>query len=418
MKKYLLLIFIILLGIKYSYSTEVNNKNNGLFIKYTYISGYVLTEDGDTLKEATIKVIYEKKRRVVGTFHTDPATGRFGFEVRRKRKFQLSIEVEGYFTHIEYIYTNKYKEALNRDIIIPDEKSKIYQIFFEDDIYRVVDDVSKRVLENLSVDLQFSSDYVVELDYDNRDPLIKRRKQEIRKFLVADGINDNRIIDPNKYSSDEDPYFILRINNGAREYEDGGFVDDSDLNPNPELEDGEDVTIHDGDGNNNNNNDGNGGFVSGGCAVVHVENIFFDDNDYETTEPNAVDNMNTVGEYLLNNPNTVLEIVGYADGRGSEEYNKELGIKRAIFIKEYIVAEHHVESQNILVSSYGEGSPMSTNDLGIDEQAYNRRAEFKIFKQEGEAQPFVIKQRYIANDIEIKRWQSKPSSSDSGFSHK
>ncbi len=404
-------LFFTFLKVSKATENEKIGDSQGLFIKYTYVSGYVLTEDGDTLKEAKITVVYEKRRRIIGTYETDPITGRYGFNLRRKRKYHLSIVIEGYFPHSEYILTNKYKEELHKDIVIPNSLSKVYQVRFDENSYRL-NDKAKEILKRLSVDLQFSSTYVVELDYNQREKLIKKRKQSIRKYLVADGINDNRIIDPNKYSSDEDPYFILRINDGDSPYDDE-LADDDGLDF--EIEDGEDIVIHDG----SDGTEGGGGIIiqGGGCETVEVEYIFFEDNEDENYNGNAVHNINKVAEYLLNHPTTILEIIGFADGRGGEEYNKDLGIRRAIFVKNELMKKG-VPELNLLISSYGEGSPIANNDMGIDVQSYNRRAEFRIFEQTGDAQPLLVKQPYLASDEEVKRWRNKPSASRNGYSPK
>lgn len=84
-----------------------------------------------------------------------------------------------------------------------------------------------------------------------------------------------------------------------------------------------------------------------------------------------------LSSYINNNPGYTLTISGHCDERGSEEYNRALGERRALSVKEALVALGAPDTV-INTVSYGEEKPA---DSGKTQEAFakNRRAEFEIF---------------------------------------
>jgi len=80
-------------------------------------------------------------------------------------------------------------------------------------------------------------------------------------------------------------------------------------------------------------------------------------------------------------PNSIIEVAGYTDSRGSEPYNLTLSNKRAKSIANELI-KRGVPTKMLTVKGYGESNPSSNNDTGKG-QANNRRIEFR-YLQEGE----------------------------------
>ena len=81
---------------------------------------------------------------------------------------------------------------------------------------------------------------------------------------------------------------------------------------------------------------------------------------------------------LATNPLAVkinLTVDGHTDSYGTEEYNLALGEKRAQAVRDYLL-NYGVPSEKIRIRSYGEESIL-VQGSSKDEQARNRRAEFK-----------------------------------------
>jgi peptidoglycan-associated lipoprotein len=81
-----------------------------------------------------------------------------------------------------------------------------------------------------------------------------------------------------------------------------------------------------------------------------------------------------VSEKLKSDPAALLIIEGHCDERGTEEYNRSLGERRALALREAL-ANAGIDAQRIRTISYGKDKPA---DPGHDESAWskNRRGEF------------------------------------------
>lgn len=85
-----------------------------------------------------------------------------------------------------------------------------------------------------------------------------------------------------------------------------------------------------------------------------------------------------VAAYLKGQPTHVVQIEGHCDERGTEEYNRALGERRALAVREYLI-NSGVEAERVHTISYGEDRPA---EIGSSEGAWakNRRGEFILYK--------------------------------------
>jgi len=81
-----------------------------------------------------------------------------------------------------------------------------------------------------------------------------------------------------------------------------------------------------------------------------------------------------VADALKKRPEASVEVEGHCDERGTEEYNRSLGERRALSIREYLVLLG-ISSERIFTVSFGEDKPAVP---GHNEAAWskNRRGEF------------------------------------------
>lgn len=88
-----------------------------------------------------------------------------------------------------------------------------------------------------------------------------------------------------------------------------------------------------------------------------------------------------VAEVLKGAPDNKLLIEGHCDERGTEEYNRALGERRALAAREYLNSLG-IKGERVRTVSYGEDRPSVD---GHDESAWskNRRAEFILLKPPG-----------------------------------
>ena len=101
---------------------------------------------------------------------------------------------------------------------------------------------------------------------------------------------------------------------------------------------------------------------------------------YDSAEinPGEQAKLGTVADHMMANPNARLLIEGHCDERGTTEYNRALGERRALAARETLIGLG-ADGGRIQTISYGEDRPM---DPGHDDTAWskNRRAEFVIIQ--------------------------------------
>ena len=96
--------------------------------------------------------------------------------------------------------------------------------------------------------------------------------------------------------------------------------------------------------------------------------------DSAVVQDSEQSNISQVAQALSSNPNAKLLIEGNCDERGTEEYNRALGERRALALRE-AVSKLNVDASRIRTISYGKDKPV---DPGHSEAAFakNRRGDF------------------------------------------
>ncbi len=83
---------------------------------------------------------------------------------------------------------------------------------------------------------------------------------------------------------------------------------------------------------------------------------------------------------LINDyPHSYLEIQGHTDALGDEEYNYELGLKRAEAVRRYLNDVGKIALRQMSVISYGETKPISDNSTA-EGRRQNRRVEILVLE--------------------------------------
>ena len=73
-----------------------------------------------------------------------------------------------------------------------------------------------------------------------------------------------------------------------------------------------------------------------------------------------------------------MEIQGYADRRGSVEYNAELSLRRADRVRGWLV-ERGVAAERLQVAAHGASAPVEAGD-GEANHEQNRRVVFRVLQ--------------------------------------
>jgi peptidoglycan-associated lipoprotein len=97
----------------------------------------------------------------------------------------------------------------------------------------------------------------------------------------------------------------------------------------------------------------------------------FDSSEVQSSDAS---NVSAVADYLKNNAANAVKVEGHCDERGTAEYNRALGERRALAVREELVKQG-VDAGRVDTISYGFDKPV---DAGHTDTAWakNRRAEF------------------------------------------
>lgn len=111
-----------------------------------------------------------------------------------------------------------------------------------------------------------------------------------------------------------------------------------------------------------------------------VSNIYYD-YDKATLRPESVSSLDSVVNFLKDNPSISVEIYSYTDSKGTPEYNLALSQRRAQSVLDYL-EKNGVDRARLTAKGFGQKNARAPNDVdGKDNpegRQLNRRTEFRI----------------------------------------
>jgi peptidoglycan-associated lipoprotein len=115
-------------------------------------------------------------------------------------------------------------------------------------------------------------------------------------------------------------------------------------------------------------------------TTLAAESVHFE-FDRANVKSSEVPKVQRVATYLKNQANAMIRVEGNCDERGTEEYNRSLGERRALAVRELLIASG-VAADRVTTVTYGEDQPA---DPGHDQAAWdkNRRADFVVLTPKG-----------------------------------
>jgi len=109
--------------------------------------------------------------------------------------------------------------------------------------------------------------------------------------------------------------------------------------------------------------------------IVNMSDVLFDFNKY-TLKPDAREKLAKVSGILLSYPGLKLQVEGYTDNVGSDEYNQKLSEERADAVGDYLQTQGVAET-NISAAGYGKSDPVADNATAAGRQQ-NRRVQLVV----------------------------------------
>ncbi len=105
------------------------------------------------------------------------------------------------------------------------------------------------------------------------------------------------------------------------------------------------------------------------------ENVFFD-FDKADLKPASLSSLVRLESFLKGNISVNIMIEGHTDSIGEKEYNRELSLRRAESVRDYLVS-NGIQKERIEVKGYGDSKPVVPN-TSQENRAVNRRIEIVI----------------------------------------
>ena len=109
--------------------------------------------------------------------------------------------------------------------------------------------------------------------------------------------------------------------------------------------------------------------------VVSMPDVLFAISKYELV-PAARERLARISGIVLAYPDLKLEIDGYTDNTGSDEFNQSLSEKRAATVRDYLV-DSGVSINNVYARGFGEANPVAPNTTAAGRKL-NRRVEMIV----------------------------------------
>jgi outer membrane protein OmpA-like peptidoglycan-associated protein len=109
--------------------------------------------------------------------------------------------------------------------------------------------------------------------------------------------------------------------------------------------------------------------------TIRLNYIFFNSGKADFL-PRSFRELNILLGIMHDNPEMIIEVHGHTDTFGSEEYNQQLSIKRALNVVTYLT-NHGIKSERLRYAGFGDTMPVADNSTE-EGRSRNRRVEFYI----------------------------------------
>jgi len=111
-----------------------------------------------------------------------------------------------------------------------------------------------------------------------------------------------------------------------------------------------------------------------------VSNVFYD-FDKATLRPESVASLDSLVNFMKDNPSLSVEVYSYTDSKGGDKYNDELSQRRAQSVMDYL-EKNGIDRNRMIAKGFGKKMPVAPNAVsGKDNpegRQMNRRTEFRV----------------------------------------
>jgi len=109
--------------------------------------------------------------------------------------------------------------------------------------------------------------------------------------------------------------------------------------------------------------------------IMNMSDVLFDFGKY-TLKPDAQVKLAKVSGILLAHPGLTLQVEGYTDNVGSEQFNQKLSEQRAAAVQDFLVSQG-IAPGNVSAKGFGKNNPIASNDTAQG-RSQNRRVQIVV----------------------------------------
>jgi len=118
--------------------------------------------------------------------------------------------------------------------------------------------------------------------------------------------------------------------------------------------------------------------VVGRVVGFQVDDILFDSNEADVRDEFRSE-LDAVGKFMNDNPETYAVVSGYTDSTYTREFNLELSRKRAESVRDYLMKSANLSEDRFVMNWYGKDNPVADNATA-EGRTKNRRVEVLVKK--------------------------------------
>ncbi|HEY7546681.1 MAG TPA: OmpA family protein [Blastocatellia bacterium] len=118
-------------------------------------------------------------------------------------------------------------------------------------------------------------------------------------------------------------------------------------------------------------------------ALQDTAHVNFKFNSFELT-PETQSALDALASQIKDRNTFILEIEGFADAKGTDQYNNELTAKRADAVRRYLAEHHNIPLFRMHVIGLGKARPVADNATE-EGRAQNRRVEIRLLTRNANA---------------------------------
>lgn len=122
-----------------------------------------------------------------------------------------------------------------------------------------------------------------------------------------------------------------------------------------------------------------GGLPDSTKPVLMPTDLLFDYDSDELKETAKL-SMMKLAFLIQTNPGSRFIIEGHTDSFGDDEYNRQLSLRRASAVRDWLKSTLKLTGNNVIAAGMGETRPLVSPDGSVEDQALNRRVEIVIKK--------------------------------------